>query len=318
LGIVVSLILFLVGYRQTVGAKKERASACNAELEKILVRRLVLERYSPTRTDVERLIEGKARDFRVSSDDLLSSSQVLNAVYTRVVESELISAEQRVALIEMVLPALTETESNPLDELQSALSRGETLSATTAAMGILALVASAMGGLVAILPDLTNLTLSTTSLLRTSGATGIASLIVIGTLVALYRIRASWDDGLSKSTEADQYVRLEGHVASTLRKLGYTVRSVPLESAGDFLIERGDKKYLVDVKAWVRRPPARLLEDAARRLQKAAADAGAERAILVSASPLNLNETPQVPNVSFVTPRALAAHLEAIQRPGAL
>lgn len=92
LGIVVSLVLFLVGYRQTVGAKKERIAACNAEVEKILLRRIVLEGYTPTRLDLERLMDGKARDLRVSSDDLLSVGQVLNTLYTRIVESDLIPA----------------------------------------------------------------------------------------------------------------------------------------------------------------------------------------------------------------------------------
>ena len=33
LGIIVSIILFLIGYRQTVGAKKERISSANTEIE---------------------------------------------------------------------------------------------------------------------------------------------------------------------------------------------------------------------------------------------------------------------------------------------
>ncbi len=43
LGIVVSVGLFLIGYRQTVGARKERVTNANQEVEKILVRRIVLE-----------------------------------------------------------------------------------------------------------------------------------------------------------------------------------------------------------------------------------------------------------------------------------
>ena len=55
-GILVSLVLFFIGYRQTVGARKERIFDCNAEIEKILVRRIVLDSCSAARIDVERLI----------------------------------------------------------------------------------------------------------------------------------------------------------------------------------------------------------------------------------------------------------------------
>ena len=40
LGIVISVGLFFLGYRQTVGAKKERIINANGEVEKILVRRV--------------------------------------------------------------------------------------------------------------------------------------------------------------------------------------------------------------------------------------------------------------------------------------
>jgi len=62
LGIAVSVVLFLIGYRQTVGAKKERVAAADSEIEKILVRRIVLEGYVLKTADIERLAEGKARD----------------------------------------------------------------------------------------------------------------------------------------------------------------------------------------------------------------------------------------------------------------
>jgi len=75
-GIVVSIVLFLIGYRQTVGAKKERIKLANEDIEKILVRRIVQESITPSVVDLSRLLEGKARDFRVRVGDLLSESQI--------------------------------------------------------------------------------------------------------------------------------------------------------------------------------------------------------------------------------------------------
>ena len=53
-GIAISVGLFFVGYRQTIGAKKERIRSANDETEKILVRRIVLEEYTPRVEDIAR------------------------------------------------------------------------------------------------------------------------------------------------------------------------------------------------------------------------------------------------------------------------
>lgn len=84
-GIVVSVGLFLIAYRQTVGAKRERTVSTNQEVEKVLVRRVVLESYIPDVNAITWLLEGKARDFRVRPSDLLAEEQVLNSIFTRIV-----------------------------------------------------------------------------------------------------------------------------------------------------------------------------------------------------------------------------------------
>jgi hypothetical protein len=60
LGILVSLILFVIGYRQTIGAKKERTKNANSSITRVIMRRMVLEDYSPVYKDITRVIEGKA------------------------------------------------------------------------------------------------------------------------------------------------------------------------------------------------------------------------------------------------------------------
>ena len=44
-GILVSLILFVIGYRQTIGAKKERSKNANISIIRTIMRRMVLEDY---------------------------------------------------------------------------------------------------------------------------------------------------------------------------------------------------------------------------------------------------------------------------------
>ncbi len=42
-GIAISIALFIVGYRKTVGARNERVLAANRDLERVVLRRMVLE-----------------------------------------------------------------------------------------------------------------------------------------------------------------------------------------------------------------------------------------------------------------------------------
>lgn len=317
LGIVISFVLFFFGYRQTVGAKKERIAACNAEVEKILLRRIVLEGYSPTRLDLERLSDGKARDFRVHSDDLLSVAQILNTLYTRIVESDLIPAEERRAMVDRITPALSESEAKPVEEVESSLSESRRfLSATTLAVAVMAVLASVVGALVSALPDLANLdTMQPALLFKTFLATAGASLAVITLFVVAYRLWASQEDVATRSNETEQYVRFEGVVASTLRKIGFSVRPTPPGRPGDFIVEQNGRKYVIEVKSWPQRVPARVLADLAERLKRTANELGADEVLVVTQTPLvGAAETLQISGVQFLTLKQLPSYF--VQRRG--
>ncbi len=84
IGVLVSLVLFWLGYRRTVGAKQERSRAANAEFERTVLSRVVHESYSPTLAELEVLAEGFAREHNVRDADIESPSEVLISVYTSV------------------------------------------------------------------------------------------------------------------------------------------------------------------------------------------------------------------------------------------
>ncbi|HEY2846801.1 MAG TPA: hypothetical protein VGI80_03225, partial [Pyrinomonadaceae bacterium] len=101
-GIIVSVALFLLGYRQTIGAKKERIGAANANLKRILMRRIVQEEYRPDPNDIELLIGGVAREYRIGEGDTLSPEDLLGSIYTDIAASDLIQAEQRNEILRRV------------------------------------------------------------------------------------------------------------------------------------------------------------------------------------------------------------------------
>jgi hypothetical protein len=307
LGIVLSLVLFFIGYRQTVGAKKERIAACNTDVEKILVRRIVLESYTPTRVDVGRLIEGKARDFRVREDDLLSEAQVLNSVYTRVVESDLIPSEQRNEIIGRIVPSLVEAEVRPIDESEAPHlnRRMRVISQTSTAMAVLALLASTAGAVVAALPELANLDTRYPTVLQTAALAGAASLILITAWLFVNRLRSSQEELPTRGTEAEDYIRFEREVEVAVRRLGLSVRTAPAGSPGDFLAEHGSNRFLIEVTAWPRHVPARILSEMVRRLSDAGRELKADVIVVTRTPILDIPESIEKSGVRFCTVRQL-------------
>ena len=97
-GILVSIFLFLLTYMQTIGAKRIRAKFANQDIHRSFMRRMIFEEYAPKFKDLTKIVEGKAREFRVSINDLLSEEQILNALFTDIFDSDQISPSQRVVI----------------------------------------------------------------------------------------------------------------------------------------------------------------------------------------------------------------------------
>ena len=285
LGIAVSVGLFLLGYSQTVGAKKERIAAANTELERILVRRIVLEKYIPREIDISRVVEGKARDYRVRPAELLSESQTLNAVYTRIVESDLIPAEQRDEILGRITPALSASEAAPVQEeaLQEAASTERRVRGTQAAIAMMAVLTSILGGLVSVLPEIGDIQAKLRELLPVIAGTAAASLAAIALFSLVVRLRGSQEETPNKAKEVSRYFEFESAVRKTLEKFGKVFASTGPEGF-DFIFERGGKKIAVEVKAWSRSVPPAILRDVGDRLAAAAQRAGASEAILVTST----------------------------------
>jgi hypothetical protein len=312
-GILVSVLLFLLGYRQTVGAKKERIDACNQALEKILVRRIVLESHAPTPLDIERLIQGKARDYRVRPVDLFSVNQTLNAVYTHITESDLIPAESRQAILDRILPALTESESKSDEELSS---DSPSRSASTAqGVALLAVGASLIGALTPAVPALLKLDWVDQNLLRNITLTGAVSLGAITALAFFYKIRASQEDTPTRAQEFEAESRFEGKVVAALRRNGVTTHRLHHTRYGDFVVEKNGKRFLLDLKTWPRRVPADVLRSLAERLKSSAQELGADEAIIVTRTPmLGSVDLLKTHGVRLLTEKQLHAYLARIER----
>jgi hypothetical protein len=117
ISVVVAVILIIVAYRQTIGAKMVRARLANEDLETILMKRVVLEGYQPSAEGLSRIISGKAREYGLKRNDLMNESQVLDVIFTKIIESDLITQELRADLIKRLSPMLKVVEADQVKEL---------------------------------------------------------------------------------------------------------------------------------------------------------------------------------------------------------
>lgn len=285
-GILVSVGLFLLGYRQTVGAYKERVQTANTDLEKVLLKRIVLELYRPTTENLSRLINGKAQDHRVKRRDLLSEVQFLEILFTRIVESDFITPDQRNEILERLSPVLVEAEEAPVEEIRLAElpSPRKRLSSRYAILMIMGVFTSIIGTLVTLLPELRE----TTKLLTPSvfAAFGV-SLSVIIVLFLIYRLR-EYQEETSSESAFQSAIDFEQKVGDVLKKLEVTTKLSGADSGFDFMTIVSGKKILIEVKAWSRRAPISIIPHLVARLNQSIEAHGADEAIIITKIPVEL------------------------------
>lgn len=306
LGILVSVGLFLIAYRQTIGAKKERVNSANGEVEKILVRRIVLEGYAPPVADLSRLLEGKARDFRVRPSDLLSEEQLLTNIFTRILETDFLPQDKRDEILKRLNPIVAEAEGEPLAEqaLATIPPARDRFMTRTVALVVMGFATSVAGSLIAALPIAGGLDIEFSKLLPVMVATLAASAAIITTVAAFLRFRESQEE-TSKADVVSRYIGFEREVASVIAASGGQPETGGPDSGYDFAVNQNGKKLLIEVKAWARPMPARLIGQLAQRLRHIADREKASEAIIVTPSPLNVPHEVIGPRVRLMTLRDL-------------
>src|SRR5687767_5091893 len=101
LGVILTIVFFFVGYRQTIGARKERAGAANREILETFLRRFTLDTdFSVHYEEAERFVAGKALDSRVKRSDVLSMDEIYSLLHARVISSDYVSAKKRKSVLE--------------------------------------------------------------------------------------------------------------------------------------------------------------------------------------------------------------------------
>jgi len=308
IGIVVSVILFLIGYRQTIGARRERVSSANRAVYKALLRRIVLEEYSPKIDDINRLIEGKAQEFKVSPGDLHPDEQVLNQIFAEIFDNDFIAPAKRSEIEARVGSAFDQLAKGKqkIDETRLASPDQERRKALL--VGTLGLLASLMGALVSLFLTIgkdipTGTDISALKSFMPIIAVFFASLVSVVAISFVKRIREAPEDLSTRNTAVTEGALLEHEVAATLTKQGVSFQIEPKIGMlrPDFVIDIGGKKYAIESKSWRSPPPISVISRAARYLQELLRTGAVDGAVVVTRGRMpNLERLSGAENVQFV------------------
>lgn len=289
IGVFVSVVFFLIGYRQTIGARKERAVAANRAVYKALLRRLVLESYSPKIDELNRLIEGKAHEYRVPPSDLHPDEQVLNQVFAEIFDNDFIAPDKRTEIGARVGTAFDELARGRQRVDETSVPSGDLARRRSLLVAALGLLASLMGALFALFLMLgKGLPLSDGSSVVKSlvpvFSVFIASLATVASLSFVKRARESPDELPTRTAFALEAAALESELANILRKLGLHFQIQPKIGLlrPDFLAEVNGKRVAIEAKAWRSHPPLAVASRAARYLNEIIASGRADAAVIVT------------------------------------
>ena len=275
IGVVVSLVLFLLTYRQTIGARRERARAARDELMRVVLKRVLLEGFNPTPAELTDLTQAKARERNVHVSDLLSPTELLVDVQGAVFGNDFISEDIRTVVLGRLRAAASQareaelaTDQDPASTAPSQQNQGQ-----QRLLAVAAALISIVGALVSIVPG------SSHTVGDFFVGLGISALAVTAAGLGL-RLRETQEDEPSPPAAVMRALRFERDVAHALGGVpGANVRELP--GPVDFELRHDKRLYAVEAKLWTKRTRRATAEPALQRLRRGAESIGADELVVV-------------------------------------
>ena len=307
LGIIVSVLLFLIGYRQTVGARKERVKSANDKLIETILRRIILEKYTPKRDEVKRLIEGKARDHKVRVKDLLSVDQILNTLYTRIFENDLISQNERDENLER-FSALFEPDKKEIKqevELTFEKARDKNRKYFNLLIILLGTMSSVIGVSVVSFDKLTSINFDSGLNLSILG-TMLANMAAVFTVYTFLRFKdnqESSEDSAGPKNPIKDHIKFEKEIQNQLKKLNIDIVIPSSRDQGfDFIANINGEKTAIEVKYWRSRPPFAYIRQVVARLNSSMEKSNIKQGIILTRDTFDLGQRLRVSeNIRIMT-----------------
>jgi len=259
-----------------------------------ILQRMVFEEYAPKFNDLTKIVEGKAREFQVSINDLLSEEQILNALYTEVFDSDIIPPSKRVKIenrLNECLDRIEQESEEPsiIDFRRLSLEKKQ----TSKNIFILVGTASLLGATSSLAYTfIKTKTLNTEWILSGCGVL-VAS---VAALSAISVILKNKEVDELPSRRAAQMIssEFENEVTKILEKheINYSVSPRIGGMRPDFVLDLKGRKVVIDAKAWNNVVPLQQIKRTTDYLNEMASTEGVDQVLLVTnkKNPLPLSQ----------------------------
>lgn len=283
LGLVLTILFFVIGYRQTIGARKERARAANKRIVDVLFRRLTHEEsFGLSATIVEKVLDGWALDARIRSSDMLSPEEIEALLLARVLDNDYVAAEQRKSIVGRIQGIFKEEPTISLSPDESA-----GLAKRQVERGILAIGS----GIAAMAISLGTATIFTdATIFKETNFEAI--LVPLAAVVALTAVAMTLYSSLRDNSRSLRQDYNGASPAATFERAFFrsAKRYVPTLAPSrfpqlDFTFTDGGAAYGVETRYNVNRLGKARLKNLADMLRQTAANLGLEKVYLVSGVP---------------------------------
>lgn len=180
------------------------------------------------------------------------------------------------------MPLIIQAEKGPSTEeaIETAESSPQRLLTRTIALGIAASIA---GTLVAGFPKIVNIDTEFPKLFSAMLATAVASLAIISALIGFYRVRESQQETSTKADTLSSLMTFEREVVDLFTSVGARIQASTTTAGYDLNVDHNGRKILVEIKAWKRPMPVRLIALVVEQLRQAVESEHAAEGIIVIA-----------------------------------
>jgi hypothetical protein len=294
LGILVSIILFLFTYYQTIGTKRVRAKNANQDIHRSFMQRMVFEEYAPKFKDLTKIVEGKAREFQVSINDLLSEEQILNALFTEVFDSDLIPPSQRVEIenrLNECLDRIEQESEEPgiIDFRQLSLEKKQ----KSKNIPILVGTASLLGATSSLAYTFIETKALNTEWILSGVGVLVASVAALSAISVILKNKVV-DEQSSRRLAQMVSSELENEVTKILekQKIKYSISPRLGGTRPHIVLDMKGKKVVIDAKAWNNVVPLHQIRRTTDYLNELASTEGVDQVLLVTKkkTPLPLSQ----------------------------
>lgn len=314
LGSLVGIWSSVIIYRRTVGVYRTKVENANKELTKLLLRRIVNEKYQPELSDISRIIEAKCREFKIKSKDLYSEIEILNTIYTEVSETDFLTKRQRGPILGKLAQIFLESEEK-IEERKEEIVRRFTLPRSAVVMFT--------GFFATLTVVIAILSISSTFVKGTPFAyilTSIFAIFITISALSIIIIIDRFQELKRKPSEerAMKYVRhFENNVGKILSEFGVVEHEKRLIGfVADFLLTLDNgKREVIETKYWKKAPSYGAVYNTTKTLRNLISRGKADEAIIVTPKRISIDHyIKKIPNIKVIPIGELQKYLTQVSK----